>query len=174
MRIPQILAGALAMTCAMCIAHAEKTVFKCAGPNGATVFSPTPCGKDAKEVDVSKSSSLGAPVTNDAIQGISRSVADIRCRDDAFRSTQGSANDEIRPLQAERDRLQRDADLLTANSGLAADQVSDEVRRGSYVQQITAIDARIEQKRSAGQDAYRKAMSNCEEKRDAAETAAAH
>src|SRR5262245_11771127 len=76
----------LLLMSAFCLAaHAEKTVYKCSGPNGSTVFSPSPCGKNAKEVDVSKSPSSPTAPPNDAIRDISDNVADIRCRDDAQR-----------------------------------------------------------------------------------------
>ena len=72
-------------------------VFKCKEANGGTVFSPTPCGKDAKEVTL-RAGNQGAPTLStsavheakpptpvkvDAVRDISDVVADTHCREDA-------------------------------------------------------------------------------------------
>jgi Domain of unknown function (DUF4124) len=38
------------------------TVYKCTGPEGSTVFSETPCGKDAQELELGPTESLPQPI----------------------------------------------------------------------------------------------------------------
>jgi hypothetical protein len=62
------------------LANAQK-VYKCVDPNGTTVFSSTECGKDAKEIVVDTSRTIGGSNRPDAaLQAISDSVADSDCR----------------------------------------------------------------------------------------------
>jgi hypothetical protein len=147
-------------------AVAAGTIFKCRDANGGTIFSPTPCGKDAKEIRADGPSSLksDAHPTNDAIQGISDSVADIHCRDDAYASTSKLAEADIRTLELRKQELQQWADSL--QTGMTKNDASAEVRRSSYVQEIIAIDQRIESKRQSAETAYRQGISNCDAKRD--------
>jgi hypothetical protein len=171
MRIPQILAFAVALTCAS-VAHAEKTIYKCAGPNGSTVFSPTPCGKNAKEVDVSKTSSLSAAPSNDAIRDISDTVADTNCRDDARKlyvepdtSVIARAEHDIRELQSQQW-------YSAGNPGQAQQMASDNGTRTIGLRNVIATEqARADAQRAESRKRMDEALKRCEEQKSAREEA---
>jgi len=171
MRIPQILAVAIASYCASA-AHVEKTVYKCSGPNGSTVFSPTPCGKNAKEVDVSKSSSLSAPQSNDAIRDIGDTVADTNCRDDARKlyvepdtSVIARAEQDIRELQSQQW-------YSAGNPAQAQQMASDNGSRTIGLRNVIATEqARVDAQRTESRKRVDEALRRCEEQKRAREEA---
>lgn len=63
------IAGAIAtLTGCPIFVHAAPAVYKCAGADGSAVFSPQPCGKNAKEVDTTGALRTG---TSPNLQGVS-------------------------------------------------------------------------------------------------------
>lgn len=50
------------------LVHSAPAIYKCAGADGGTVFSPQPCGKNAKEVDTTGALRTG---TSPNLQGVS-------------------------------------------------------------------------------------------------------
>lgn len=61
-------------------AGAETQIYKCSKADGSVVFAPRPCGANAKEIELRGSASVPP---SDAVQDISDSVSDSRCRDRA-------------------------------------------------------------------------------------------
>jgi len=113
MRIPTLAALSSITACALAItAHAETAVYKCAKPDGIVVFTPTPCGANAKTVVAPRqpgTAVIAAPkpaAPNAAIQAIHDGVEDAHCRDEAHalyrepdRSALTRAQDEINTLE---------------------------------------------------------------------------
>ena len=134
-------------------ANAQKAIFKCSGPNGSTVFSQSPCGKDSKEVTVRSD----APATSDnaAVAAISASVSDMHCRDDAYRDTLGIADGNI-------ERMQREKSRLEADTRRAANNMAGAMWESGLRKQIGDIDNAIVQERANAQAAYRQAIQVCD------------
>ena len=55
-------------------------IYKCAGPTGATVFSQTPCGKDAATVGGSSAATVASPAADPAGDKAALEGIDARCR----------------------------------------------------------------------------------------------
>ncbi len=162
----------LLLTLCCVAAHAEKAVYKCAGPNGSTVFSPAPCGKDAKEVDVSKSSSLSASSSNDALRDISDSVADTRCRDDAQKLYVEPDTSAI--VRAEKDirELQSQQWYSDTNPAQAQQMASDNGTRTIGLRNVIATEqARVDAQRAESRKRVDEALRRCEEQKRAREDA---
>jgi len=76
-------------------------IYKCAGPTGATVFSQTPCGKDAAAVGGSSAATAAAPAADPASDKAALDGIDARCRAssqkivDGYRSKFAEANASI-------------------------------------------------------------------------------
>jgi hypothetical protein len=164
------IALVIALSVFACTAHAEKAIYKCSGPGGSTVFSPTPCGKGAKEIDVSKSSSLSAPASNDAIRDISDSVADTNCRDDARKlyvepdsSAITRAESDIREIQGHR--------WVAGNNPAQAQQMaSDDGTRIIGLRNVIATErARVDAQRTESRKRVDEALAHCDDQKHARE-----
>jgi hypothetical protein len=159
---------ALMVLFALC-AHglwAESTIYKCTKADGSTVFSPTACGKEAKEIGIPKSSSSSAPPSRDAIRDISDSVADSRCRDDAQRlyvepdtSVIARAESDIREIQGHR--------WVAGNNPAQAQQMaSDDGTRMIGLRNVIATEqARVDAQRSESRKRVDAAMATCAEEK---------
>ena len=151
-------ATAIAITLFMPIAApAAQTVYKCK-QGDITVFSPQPCGKDAKEVDTSAALRTGT-ADNKALEQISASVKDSNCRRDAARYTVGAADDRIVAMQRERRALE--VELSKANNNLAGATYESGIRT-----QIAQLQATMSKERSDANSAYRAALAECDKQRD--------
>jgi hypothetical protein len=119
-------------------AQATQLVYKCAGKDGGVVFSPQPCGKDAKVVDTSGSLRTG---TSPNLQGVSdrAALADIdgRCNGRAG-AINDQANQEIRAAEYEISRLRGEAERsrnnfagATRDNGIRAQMSAAEDRKAA-------------------------------------------
>jgi len=111
------------LICAMLIASPAFAgqVFRCKDANGGTVFSPTPCGKDSREVTLrvgnqgastpptsaAPESKPQTPAKVDAIRDISDGVTDSHCRDDARNLYVSPNTSSLERAQAELRALER-------------------------------------------------------------------
>ena len=145
-------------------AHAEKSIYKCPGPNESTIFSPTPCGKNAKEVNVSKATSLSTPPSNDAIRDISDNVSDIHCRDDARKLyIEPDTSAIVRAEAAIRDTQHR-AWYSESNPAQAQQMASDDATRVvSWRNVIATEQARVDTQRAESRKRVDEALTRCED-----------
>jgi hypothetical protein len=149
---------------------AEKAIYKCSGPNGSTVFSPTPCGKNAKEVDVSKSSSLSAAPSNDAIRDIRDNVSDIRCRDDAQKLYVEPDTSAI--VRAQADIRAAEHRYWVGDSAQAQQMASDDATRVIGLRNVIATEqARVDAQRAESRKRVDDALRRCEEQKRARDDA---
>jgi hypothetical protein len=99
-------------------AHAEKKVYACKDAGGNAIFSPNPCGTDAKELSVdpgrapapaarsSGAQTVAPPQPSNALQDISDSVADSTCRSDAKRAARYFDDSQIQELERRKRNLE--------------------------------------------------------------------
>jgi hypothetical protein len=141
-------------------------IYKCAGPTGATVFSQTPCGKDASEVDSNGTkASAGA---NDA--GNDKAVLseiDTRCDAgshkivDGYRTQFADANASIADLHKRlmvqgADGVEKDAAVQKQIDALEAhktDLLGSQDRELSTLRNQCQVERTAEMKRQADRDA---------------------
>ena len=138
-------------------APAAPAIYKCT-QGETTVFSPQPCGADAKAVDTS--GALRRPSqTGDAVEQTAAAVADSNCRRDAYRNTRGLAEDRI--VDMERERRGLEVRARRTNNNLAGATLESGI-----CQQIAQIQANISQERTSADAAYRAALADCDHRRD--------
>jgi hypothetical protein len=166
MRIPQVLGVGIAVFLALCVVHAdaESTIFKCTKADGSSVFSPTPCGKDAKEIGVPKSSSLSVSPSNDAVRDISNSVSDSRCRDDAQRLNVEPDTSAI--ARAEADIRATEHRYWVGDSAQAQQMASDDATRVVGLRNVIATErARVDVQRAESRKRVDEALAKCEDQK---------
>ena len=143
-----------ALTPCLTPAHAAQSIYKCAaGKDGGVVFSPQPCGKDAKQVDTSGSLRTG---TSPNLQGVSdrAALADIdgRCSG-RERAINGQAAQEIQAVEGEIARLSDDSKYsannfagATRQNGIRAQYSAAEDRKAATlrIQRTELVDLRKE------------------------------
>jgi hypothetical protein len=135
-------------------AHAEKKIYACKDAAGNAIFSPDPCGKDAKELHVDagapptqvvvdpaakKASAAAAPA--DALRDISDSVADSTCRRDAQNALYYPSDGNLLDLERRKGNIIQQAGY--ANNNLAGAVWEQGLRK-----QIGDMEIAIQQERS--------------------------
>ena len=146
------------------IAHAESTIYKCMKADGSTVFSPTPCGKDAKEIGVPKSSDPAAVPANDAIRDISDSVSDSRCRNDAQKLYVEPDTSAI--ARAEADIRATQNRYWVGNTAQAQQMASDDATRVVGLRNVIATErTRVEAQRAESRKRMDEALARCDEQK---------
>ena len=165
------------------IAKAERKIYSCKDANGNAVFSPEPCGKDAKEVPydagqraapAGQQGAISAPTPgkpSDAIQDIADSVADSDCRRRAQQNAVYPTDVQIRELERRKSNIEQQGTY--ARNNLAGAQYLTGIR-----EQLGQMDVAIAQERTrisaeAGRvDAqYRAELRDCDDKREKREAA---
>jgi len=153
-------------------AAAESAVYKCTKQDGSVVFSPTPCGRGAKEIGVPKSPSLSSPSTNDAIRDISDGVSDSRCRDDAHKLYVDPDTSAI--ARAERDigEIQGRSWYSANNPAQAQLMASQDATRVVGLRTLIATEsARADVVRAESRKRVAEALAQCEERKRARQAA---
>lgn len=164
-----LLAGCVLVFCNS--AYAEKTIYKCAGPNG-TVFSPAPCGKDAKMVAAPTTTSDAAPASSDAIRDISDSVADANCRDDARKLYIDPDTSAIVRAQNDISEAQHRAWYSGGNPAQAQQMASDDATRVVGLRNVIATEqARVDTQRTESRKRVDEALVRCEDQKRARDQA---
>lgn len=100
-RATRLTAGIAFAVLMISAAHAEPVVFKCKDKAGGVIFSPQPCGKDAKTVDTSRALLTG---TSPNIQGVSDRAAMSRIDGDCSgreRAINDQADSEVKAADSE-------------------------------------------------------------------------
>jgi hypothetical protein len=158
---------ALGIVLAFCHeAQAESTIYKCAKADGSTVFSPTPCGKGAKEIGVPKSSNLSAPSSNDAIRDISDSVSDSRCRDDAQRLYVDPDMSEILRAQGQIREIQNRSWYSRGNPAAAQLMANEDATRVVALRNLIATEqARVDVQRAESRKRVDEALVRCDDQK---------
>lgn len=129
-------------------------VYKC--QKGETiVFSEVPCAPNAEKVDTSRSLRTGSG-GEEAVQQISDSVEDARCRRDAESRTTGASASRIAGLQQEKDALE-------LRTRYARNNLAGATWESGLRQQIGAIETSIQQERSSAMQAERDALKACDD-----------
>jgi hypothetical protein len=146
---------------------AESTIYKCAKADGSTVFSPTPCGKDAKEIGVPKASDVASQPSNNAIRDISDSVADIHCRDTARSLYVDPDTSAISRAKSEIAEIQSHAWVSANNPAAAQLMANEDATRVVGLRNLIATEqARVDGQRADSRKRADEALAKCaEEKR---------
>jgi hypothetical protein len=164
---------------------APPSVFKCAGPNGSVVFSQTPCGKDARQVDTSRALRAG---TSPNVQGVSDYAAlgriDSDCRLESeqmarwYAAEIASVDSEIARVKASMRYSSNNLAGATRDNGLQT-QLASLTERISAVQAMERSDTadlrqRCDERRAAERNAQaeRDALSRDPDAREAPSDAA--
>lgn len=165
-RAPLFLAALLAGS-----AHAAPAVYRCAGPNGTVVFSQTPCGKDAKQVDTSAALRTG---TSPNVEGVSDYAAlgriDSDCRmrelaiDRQYQDELADVDLRIARLRASMRTSMNNLAGATRNSGIQAEIASLNDSRSSILERERAERADLRKTCDERRDAERQRQ----QERDAA------
>jgi hypothetical protein len=119
-RVTTLAAGIAFAASMLTSAHAEPSVFKCRDKAGGVVFSPQPCGKDAKAVDTSRALLSG---TSPNIQGVSDRAAMSRIDGDCSnreRAINDQTDNEVSAANTEIENLSRAGAQSASGYGSAA------------------------------------------------------
>jgi hypothetical protein len=148
----------------------EQQVFKCTKADGSVIFSPQPCGANAKEQHVgvtprAGSADANAPIENDAVRDISNSVADSRCRDDAHKLYVEPDTSALARAQSELKQVEgrRWVGGSAANRQMAA--LNDETHAASLRSLIATEGARIDAARAESRKRVDEALRTCDEQK---------
>jgi hypothetical protein len=134
MRLVTFLATA-AMALASGAAFAAGTIYKCKDANGGTIFSPMPCGKDAKEVDTSAALRTG---TAPNVQGVSDRAAVSTIDGDCAgrrRSIDDNANFEL-------ERIEKEVRAFRNEMNISANNYAGATRDNGIRDQIAGAESR--------------------------------
>jgi hypothetical protein len=184
--MPRIFVFTVTLCLLAASAHAEKKVYSCKDAAGNAIFSPNPCGTDAKElnVDAGRAPAVAAPAVDgkgapqspphsDALQDISDSVADSNCRSDAKRAAFYFDDSQIKELERRRHNLEVDASY--ANNNLPGAVYESGIRKqiGDIDVSIAQERARITQANTAADATYRATLAECDKRKAEREKARA-
>ena len=156
----------LVATAGLASSASAGSIYKCAGPTGATVYSQTPCGKDAAAMasNGTKASANPNDAGNDkaALTGIeTRCDAGSHKIVEGYRTLFADANASIADLHAKLmvqgpDGVQKDADVQRKIDALEAqktDLLGAQDRELSTLRQQCEVERTAEVKRQADRDA---------------------
>jgi hypothetical protein len=144
--------------------YAETSIYKCSKPDGSVVFSPTPCGKGAREVGVPKPSSVSQAPAADAVRDISDTVADTRCREDAAKLY--VAPDTSAITRAEADIRAAEQRYWVGNTAQAQQMASDDATRVVGLRNLIATErVRVDSQRAESQKRVDAALAQCTEQK---------
>lgn len=148
----------------------EQKVFKCVSPNGSVTFSPQPCGSNAREVKVgvtprgqtSSDRAVAKTTQYNAVQAISDSVANSRCRDDARKLYQEPDVSTI--LRAETEIREIQGRAWYGDSALALQLASEDATRVVALRNLISSErARVDEARAESQRRMDAALARCDE-----------
>jgi hypothetical protein len=166
MRIPQLLGLCVALFFSHYAVrlHAESTIFKCTKADGSTVFSPTPCGKGAREIGVPKPSTLPASPSNNAIRDISDGVSDTHCRDDAQKLYVEPDTSAI--ARAEADIRATEHRYWIGDTAQAQQMASDDATRVVGLRNVIATErTHVDAQRAESRKRVDEALARCEDQK---------
>jgi hypothetical protein len=156
-------------------AHAEKKIYACKDAAGNAIFSPTPCGADAKELHVDAGAPPAAvaidpaakkvaptPASTDAIRDISDSVADSTCRRDAQNAVYYPSDVNLLDLERRKENIIQQASY--ANNNLAGAVWEQGLRKqiGDMEIAIQQERSRIAEARDRADAVHRQAIADCD------------
>jgi len=164
---PTAIAAAIALLAYATPASAGQAIYRCTGSGGAVVFSPTPCGADAKQISAATPNApIAAPAENAAIKAISAGREDAHCRD-AARALY------IEPDKSALERAERDAHQIQSRVWSGRNQYQVQMLAAQDRQAliglqsiIAAEQGRLESARAASRQRVDLALAECDRLRD--------
>jgi hypothetical protein len=146
-------------------AEAESAIYKCVKADGSTVFSPSPCGKGAKEIGVPKAPNASpSPQANDAIRDISDAVAATHCREDAEKLYVEPDTSAI--ARAEADIRAAEHRYWVGDTAQAQQMASDDATRVIGLRNVIATErARVDAQRTDSRKRVDAALAVCAEQK---------
>ena len=163
-------------------AHAEKKIYACKDASGNGIFSPTPCGADAKELhydagtlplpakaDTAAKKAAPVPASSDALRNISDGVADSRCRRDAQNAVSYPSEVNLLDLERRKENIIKDA----SNNNLAGAVEEQGLRKqmGDMEIAIQQERSRLAEARDRADAVHRQAIADCNTKKTERERA---